>query len=578
MKQRAKPKQAVLPDLKNKNNFLSTIINPCILITFFCLCFLLYKNISYPLLFNDEAETVMTGQQIIKYGYPKVHDEKNMVFIPDNPQWLGYKKSIDANVSIPWGNYYFATIGVGLAKFSDDIYRKTALVRIPFATAGLIGLLIFVFAFRDYFENANHFKIFLLVFLFLELFSVNLFLHLREARYYSLVVFSSALYFFILVNRLGLKALSEKKYVFLMSVVLFLSYQMNFITYVVMCLTLILYGTYSFLRNKVPIADRIKRTLYTIIPVGISAILVFPFLLYFETFDIAKKASEHYKFTADLFWKHITDITNALFKHEIFYSLIILLMVLIGFYFFIRKNKNKGTPFEARLENVLVLMSIFFVLYIIMVARIPFVWMRYFVVLQPLMVILILISAFLLFEYIRNSISSQNQKRYNSVFFVVLVLIGWYGFNKKEGHLGDYYYQLTHQYKGPLDEYIPYIMTKYSETDTLVLATNYEELSYMYYLNCKVILGYNYGFRTLTEDSLKRYDPDILIFRKKWGQDPRAYNYYIQQGKFERTSFPTVDWPVNNIADLEFFVKHQFKTLTTNDEKEKADIFLKVKK
>ena len=363
-----------------------------------------------------------------------------------------------------------------------------------------------------------------------------------------------------------------------MSVVLFLSYQMNFITYVVMCLTLILYGTYSFLRNKVPIADRIKRTLYTIIPVGISAILVFPFLLYFETFDIAKKASEHYKFTADLFWKHITDITNALFKHEIFYSLIILLMVLIGFYFFIRKNKNKGTPFEARLENVLVLMSIFFVLYIIMVARIPFVWMRYFVVLQPLMVILILISAFLLFEYIRNSISSQNQKRYNSVFFVVLVLIGWYGFNKKEGHLGDYYYQLTHQYKGPLDEYIPYIMTKYSETDTLVLATNYEELSYMYYLNCKVILGYNYGFRTLTEDSLKRYDPDILIFRKKWGQDPRAYNYYIQQGKFERTSFPTVDWPVNNIADLEFFVKHQFKTLTTNDEKEKADIFLKVKK
>lgn len=36
----------------------------------------LFKNISYPLLWFDESQTAIMGKQVIKYGYPKITDEK----------------------------------------------------------------------------------------------------------------------------------------------------------------------------------------------------------------------------------------------------------------------------------------------------------------------------------------------------------------------------------------------------------------------------------------------------------------------------------------------------------------------
>ncbi|KKQ55984.1 MAG: hypothetical protein US75_C0011G0001, partial [Candidatus Woesebacteria bacterium GW2011_GWC1_38_13] len=39
--------------------------------------FLAFKNIQYPLLWNDEGDTVVFGQQVLRYGYPKIHGDKN---------------------------------------------------------------------------------------------------------------------------------------------------------------------------------------------------------------------------------------------------------------------------------------------------------------------------------------------------------------------------------------------------------------------------------------------------------------------------------------------------------------------
>jgi hypothetical protein len=38
------------------------------------------KHLSYPLLWNDEAETAMYAERILEFGYPKVHDGRNVVF------------------------------------------------------------------------------------------------------------------------------------------------------------------------------------------------------------------------------------------------------------------------------------------------------------------------------------------------------------------------------------------------------------------------------------------------------------------------------------------------------------------
>ena len=137
----------------------------------------------------------------------------------------------------------------------------------------------------------------------------------------------------------------------------------------------------------------------------------------------------------------------------------------------------------------------------------------------------------------------------------------------------DHIYEITHQYKGPLDYVIPYIKDNYKNTDTLVIATNYEEFSYMYYLNSKVIVGYI--FNNIEEDA--KCIPDIIMYRKTWGTNPKVFNDFMQKAKYQKVSFPVYDYPVNNIPELDFAIKHQFKTKLASSDQEKVDIFVKVK-
>jgi hypothetical protein len=89
------------------------------------------KNISYPLLCSDESETIMTAQQITLYGYPKVHDGKNTVFIPDNPLWLGYKPS-ESFQNKKYRNlqraFYRKSVMVPLRSFSEWSSMNTSFI------------------------------------------------------------------------------------------------------------------------------------------------------------------------------------------------------------------------------------------------------------------------------------------------------------------------------------------------------------------------------------------------------------------------------------------------------------------
>src|ERR1017187_9814379 len=204
---------------------------------FLVFCFSLYKNISYPLLWNDESESTMMATRVLTYGYPKVNDGKNRIFAPDIPQSeIGYNKKFDACTYITWGNYYFATIGVTLAKFANDIYSKTALIRIPYATMGLLGLIIFIITLYPFFPDKNLFKWFVILFLFIELFSISLVLHMRDARSYPLVIFICACFFYVYVRRFFFKKINYYKYALLIFLILTVAFHTNFITFVILTL------------------------------------------------------------------------------------------------------------------------------------------------------------------------------------------------------------------------------------------------------------------------------------------------------------------------------------------------------
>ena len=168
----------------------------------------------------------------------------------------------------------------------------------------------------------------------------------------------------------------------------------------------------------------------------------------------------------------------------------------------------------------------------------------------------------------------QKSVSFAKILFSILLLITFTANAKnKIPFMKDHIYEITHQYKGPLDYVIPYIKDNYKNTDTLVIATNYEEFSYMYYLNSKVIVGYI--FNNIEEDA--KCIPDIIMYRKTWGTNPKVFNDFMQKAKYQKVSFPVYDYPVNNIPELDFAIKHQFKTKLASSDQEKVDIFVKVK-
>ena len=164
--------------------------------------FSLFKNIAYSLLWNDEAETAMFATRILKYGYPKVHDEKNSVLYSlEFPGKLGIDKKTDAYLGSTWGQYYFSVIGVFFANKVKDLYLKTAIVRIPFAIIGFFGLFFMVLSvIKLFYKNKTKMFLFLNLFILFEILSISLSLHLRETRYYSLVVFLSGCVFYAYFN------------------------------------------------------------------------------------------------------------------------------------------------------------------------------------------------------------------------------------------------------------------------------------------------------------------------------------------------------------------------------------------
>ncbi len=160
----------------------------------------LFKHISYPLIWHDESDTVMFAQRVLEYGYPKVHGPKNIVYGLEGPDLLVDART-DAYTGAPWSGYYFGSIGVALARGVDDLYEKTALLRIPFAVIGTLGMFLFLISVLDSVgSKASRRIVFSIQYWALATYSVSFLLHLREARYYSSIIFLSAALLLVFVR------------------------------------------------------------------------------------------------------------------------------------------------------------------------------------------------------------------------------------------------------------------------------------------------------------------------------------------------------------------------------------------
>ncbi len=548
---------------------------------FLVFCFSLYKNISYPLLWNDESESTMMATRVLTYGYPKVNDGKNRIFASDIPNSdIGYNKKLDACTYITWGNYYFATIGVTLAKFANDIYSKTALIRIPYATMGLLGLIIFIIALHPFFLDKNLFKWFVILFLFIELFSISLVLHMRDARSYPLVIFICACFFYVYVRRFFFKKINYYKYALLIFIILTIAFHTNFIAFVILTLVYCAHQFFTMVVEWIKIKkwdDRIstiKLYLKDAIPVIVAGLLAIPFILFFELLKTSQAVSEYHHYSFDIYTGNFKTIFHFFSKLEFLYTVLVIKIILIGIIYFAKKNTvSSKRSFNSQLLPISIFLLFFIVIYILMIARIPYyIFARYIIVLQVAVSLMMMIDLFAIVEYANHFIKKQNTKKILYSLFTVVMLVFCYNSRNKMEYIKGHIYELTHQYKGSLDYIIPFIKDNFKHTDSLTIATNYEEYSYMYYLNSKVIIGY---CNNNLEDDVKHI-PDIIMYRKTWGTDPKVFNDFMQKTRYQKVAFPVADYPVNNIPELDFAIKHQFKTKFAANENEKAEILVRV--
>ncbi len=557
----------------------------------------LFKNISYPLLWADESITAMHAERVLEYGYPKVHDGKNVVYDlrHSNPK-LGIDEKTDAYIGgANWGMYYLAAIAVKMAQLSDNIYTKTAILRIPFALAGLIGLFIFGFLGAQLFENRVAKKRFWVLFGLFELISIPLVLHLREVRYYSLTLFLVALIIYIYFRYKILKKSNYLTYALFLTFSLFLLFITFSPVYFVFLISILLYESLGF--SKILFSRIVEKSCETthgsfpslknafsiclrnLLPIIISLIAVSPLISFFKTFYIAREMAkfnfllfgisklEMYLANLSVIWKYFRSF-------DFIYLAIFLKLCLL--FVIVKSGIQSISPSGKRKLMLSNFLTLVFVVYFFAIAQIPnFPFTRYLIPLQPVLAVMIILDMALAYDLFSSSLQrSPWHKYYKIILVIALAVFISVNISTNIEYLEGHAFELFHPYKGPLDYVIPFIKETYQDTDRLVIATNYEETSFMYYLDSKVTIGY--VGNNLTQDI--QTVPDIVIFRKGWRNlDPNIFIHFLTKNHYRRISFPVVDYKLNNIPELNLSpeYKHQFRTLNTEDERIKIDIFLR---
>ncbi|MGB4850123.1 MAG: hypothetical protein WBP41_19520, partial [Saprospiraceae bacterium] len=444
----------------------------------------------------------------------------------------------------------------------------TGIFRATFALAGLAGVFLFGFFISGIFADRFSRYAFLTLFVLLELISVSLALLIREVRYYSLVLLLVAVVTGLYSRYRFYKPFNKIFFISILSLCLWLLFNTFAPVYFILLVTIGL--TEAIVVGYQSLNTNIKTALTSSAPVLIvllvSFVAIYPLLGYFRTFEIAGAMKDFNHFTGDLYWQNVSTAFNF-FKHfDLLWLLIVFkILVLLNIKTLLKENSP-----SFRISSFL---TLFFIVFIFLIARIPnFVYTRYIIYLQPVVsVIIVLDFLWLLKTYARESTTFMSLKMIAPLSIFTIAVITFLAVNGE--YISGHVYELTHPYKGPLDYTIPFLKEKYPTSDTLVIAANYEETSYMYYLKSKVIVGFTGN--NLSADSI--IVPHVIAYRKTWSNYGSIFNKYLQSAPFDAQTFPVKDIPVNNIPELNFkpAFNHHFRMQLPDNDKDQTYLFLR---
>lgn len=529
--------------------------------------FALFRHLAFPLFWADEAETAMFARHILEYGYPKVHGERNVVYQFGPNIAAGVKESSDAYIGTTWGHLYVAAPALLWARGTSDLFSKTWRVRLPFALAGATGVGLWLFALLPAVPGgAGRRWAFAAVFLFLSALSVSLVLHLREVRYYALVVLLGGA---IAREHLGYVVYGSvgfRRWAVGLPVLLFLLFNTFFQAFFAFAALLGAERLVALWRQRAPARD--------LLPFALAGAAVAPLLVYYETFQTARAFSASFSFGVADYLGNGVAVAGHLLRQEFLLPALLAraAVVAIGAVF-----APAAAPPEPPRPSVAGRLLAFAAGFAALGCLNPLPLERYFVVLSPILTGAFLLDAFALASLLVERAAPARRRR--ARVWVALGLVAATAVCRVpalEGLQGRFA-ELVTPYHGPLDYVIPELHRRFPESRDLVIATNYEEYAFMYYLGSHVIVG-------LSQNNLVRdreLEPDVVVPRRRWPKSLAELRPFLARGEWEKLSFPVRDLHYNNIPALSGsrFAPdpHRFRTATTDDPESQLVIYLRRK-
>ena len=481
----------------------------------------LFAGLGAPLLWQDEAETAMFGRSVLGFGVPKIHVDRNILYGAPLPLALGRSESLDAYLGSPWGQYYFAAPAVAWSDRASDLATHTWRMRAPFALAGWLGvLLIGAAAARLWPAAAGGRAGFWLGYGVCLLLSVSLQLHLREVRYYPLVVLALGAIAWLAARRRDL----------LLVPVLFALFNLFYPAFVAVVATasgaiaLRAWGARSF------------SALRGVAPYAIACIAVLPLVAFFDLPAQSRAFFGEFNSEHNALAHQLVSAIHYLLRYEFGLPAALGAAALAAARWQIGPTPREVRPALAATGLVLALGAV----WLLLIARTPLFFSRYVVALSPLFSAICVLEAGCLVALRRTAAA-----RVATAGLAVLAITAIGSAVARVPELRGRIAELREPYRGPLDHVIPYLAAYYPNPADLVIATNYEDFSFMFYLRATTTFGY---YAPERERDLTLV-PDV-IFPRPWPVNQRALEYLANQGPYGAETFPVANTRVNNLPEL----------------------------
>jgi hypothetical protein len=505
---------------------------------------MLFARLSHPLLWQDEGETVMFATRVLAYGYPRVHGERNVVNEFGAHAAAGVKEGPDAYIGKTWADFYLAAPAVRWAAGHSDPYAKTWRLRLPFAIAGALGLALFVWSVHPALGGGPRRALrFEGLFFLLCAVSISLLLHLREVRYYALLVLLTAGVIAVHLRYAVFGTLRFAPYAALQACLLLALFHVFHPAWIAATAVFGLERGVSAWRAVEPGPMRARRMARELLPFALAAVLVAPFLLFFETFQVAARFAANVGLSAQVYLENLATVSQHLLRHELLAPALVTRAAVVVL---AAGDRHRIRAETSAARRTAALLGAFGLGYTLVVCLNPLIYERYFVVLSPVVTLVFLLDSSTLIRVLPRRALPLRRRALRAALVAALVALVSVTLLLRADAIRGRLAEIREPVRGPLDFVVPHLLERYPDPRELVIATNYEAHPLMYYLDSRVIVGLSLN-NIARERAL---EPDVVIPRRGWPRGLVELRRFLARGRYAEESLPVRDTLFNNIPSL----------------------------